>query len=107
YSDLIIRIKETGETLTVLNGASTNTYYQIKSVGFRDGTTWSWNDVKQFGINGTQEGDTLQLTQAGGSGEGDAVRLATLDQAPALTAEDFIVGVALPTDGFFKTVFRK
>ncbi|MDL2322189.1 hypothetical protein LJC47_07605, partial [Desulfosarcina sp. OttesenSCG-928-B08] len=226
YADLVIRINETGETLTILNGASTNAYYQIKSVEFGDGTIWSWNDVKQFGINGihgTQEGDTLQLSQTGalygssgndtligssgvdrlfggagddilvggggndsltggagsdvfvfdaalneatnvdtlldfvsgvdriqlspdtfsmlgeegtlnenfftanadgtamksmdyiiyntatgdlfydmdGSGEGAAVRFATLDQAPALTAEDFIVGVAPPTDGFF------
>jgi hypothetical protein len=60
YMDLVIRIKSTGETLTVLNGlsnyyASQGNYYSIQAIEFADGTVW-WHDdiVKQsMSMNGT------------------------------------------------------
>jgi Ca2+-binding RTX toxin-like protein len=50
YSDLIIRIKSTGETITVLNGmlyntANSSNYYSIQSIEFADGTVWEWSDI--------------------------------------------------------------
>lgn len=37
--DLVIVIKATGETLTILNGAGTDANYQLKNVEFADGTS--------------------------------------------------------------------
>jgi Ca2+-binding RTX toxin-like protein len=65
YMDLQVRIKETGETLTVLNGAGNSFYYQIQGVEFSDGTVWNWAQVRQAGLHGNDEAETLTLSEAG------------------------------------------
>jgi Ca2+-binding RTX toxin-like protein len=50
YSDLIIRLKSTGETITILNGmqynvANSSNYYSIQAIEFADGTVWEWSDI--------------------------------------------------------------
>lgn len=50
YMDLILRIKDTGETLTVLNGlygsgANVINSYSIQAIEFADGTVWEWGDI--------------------------------------------------------------
>ncbi|MDR0571830.1 MAG: putative Ig domain-containing protein, partial [Rickettsiales bacterium] len=56
YQNLTIRVKETGETLTVLYGADTVTSsrYQIQAVEFGDGTVWTYAELlKNNGLHGT------------------------------------------------------
>jgi len=65
YMDFVVRIKETGETMTVLNGVNASSYYQIQGIEFGDGTVWSWADVCQAGLHGTAAGESLTLSQAG------------------------------------------
>lgn len=65
YSDLIIRIKDTGETLTVLRGAEGGSFYQIQGVKFSDGTVWSMADIRQAGLHGTSADENLSLVTAG------------------------------------------
>ena len=48
--DLIIRIKDTGETLTVSRGLSwfesgVDNQFSIQAIEFEDGTTWEWRDI--------------------------------------------------------------
>ncbi|MDR1920385.1 MAG: putative Ig domain-containing protein, partial [Candidatus Adiutrix sp.] len=52
YYDLQVRIKATGETLTVLNGGAASINYQIQAVEFADGTSLSWEEVRQAGLHG-------------------------------------------------------
>ncbi len=50
YMDLILRIKDTGETLTIsyaTHGSATNmgNSYSIQALKFADGTVWEWEDI--------------------------------------------------------------
>jgi Ca2+-binding RTX toxin-like protein len=50
YSDLTIRLKSTGETLTIKNGlsasyANAGNSYSIQAIEFADGTMWEWEDI--------------------------------------------------------------
>ena len=49
-SDFIIRIRDTGETLTVYNGlahnvANASNINSVQAVEFADGTVWEWEDI--------------------------------------------------------------
>ncbi|MDR1274802.1 MAG: putative Ig domain-containing protein [Candidatus Accumulibacter sp.] len=69
--DFQIRILETGETMTVLNGVNSAVAYQIQKVEFGDGTEWTWAQVLQASLHGTASGEALTLPGAGGLyGEG-------------------------------------
>jgi Ca2+-binding RTX toxin-like protein len=67
YQNLTVRIKETGETLTVKYGADTQSYgqYQIQAVEFADGTVWTYAELlENNGLHGTEADDTLHIKDA-------------------------------------------
>jgi Ca2+-binding RTX toxin-like protein len=67
YQNLVVRIKETGESLTVLYGADTVNFgaYQIQAIEFGDGTVWSYEDfLKNNGLHGTDNADTMYIKDA-------------------------------------------
>lgn len=78
--DFVIYVKESGETLTVLNGAlaptSTNSY-QIQVVEFADGTSMTYEEIKRDGLHGPDGGGSVTLQESmvfyAGSGD-DSVR---------------------------------
>ena len=58
YTDMIIRIKETGETLTIQRGMSHDSRYWIDAVEFADGTVWE-HDQYMANLSGTEAGEIL------------------------------------------------
>ena len=67
YQDLVIRIKETGETMTVIYGAD-NTFpdYWINGIEFADGTFWTYEEIMQNGLYGTDGNDTIKMKLSSG-----------------------------------------
>lgn len=61
--NLVIRIKDTDETLTIRRGFSTASF-QIQAVEFADNTVWTYAEVLQQGIYGTANNDSISLSQA-------------------------------------------
>jgi Ca2+-binding RTX toxin-like protein len=82
---MTIKIKETGETLTVKRGADYYNMYWIHAVEFGDGTVWEREEIFQNGLHGTGGDEILTLHQAtslsagggddaiSGSGSDDAI----------------------------------
>lgn len=71
YSDLVIRIKSTGETITITRGlssayASIRNSYSIQAVEFADGTLWTYEDIMKRPIL-SDERDKNLFADAGGS----------------------------------------
>jgi hypothetical protein len=71
YMDLVIRIKSTGETLTVFRGLSINKTslsnpYSIQAIEFADGTVWEYADIMKQQIHGADT-DTAIYAEIGGS----------------------------------------
>ena len=73
YQDLVITIKATGETMTILEGAGASSYYWLNAVEFGDGTVWEREDIFANGLKGTDGDDTITLSIAGTlfAGDGD------------------------------------
>ena len=94
--DLVIRIKETGETMTVINGAGNNTSYWLHAVEFGDGTVWELNDICSNGVHGTAGNDTLTLFSAGtlygGNGDDNLYGTAGNDILYGGEGNDFLEG---------------
>ncbi|WP_310599361.1 calcium-binding protein, partial [Desulfobulbus sp.] len=61
YFDLIIRIRDTGESMTLLRGAD----YQLQGVEFSDGTVWSMDDICQAGLHSSDADEKLSLVAPG------------------------------------------
>ena len=64
--DFVILIKDTGETLTVINGAlmiGGTIKYQIDEVKFSDGSSMTYAEIKQAGFYGTDGDDTVTLQE--------------------------------------------
>ena len=65
YSDLIIRIKATGETLTIINAiwdADDYNWFSIQAVEFGDGAVMEWDDLMaavRLQLRGTDGNDNL------------------------------------------------
>ncbi|MDR2549438.1 MAG: putative Ig domain-containing protein [Desulfobulbus sp.] len=59
--DLIIRIRDTGETMTLLRG----TDYQLRGVEFSDGTVWTLAEICQAGLHSSDAGEKLTLVAPG------------------------------------------
>jgi Ca2+-binding RTX toxin-like protein len=74
--DLVIHVKETGETLTVYQGADTIDYsrHQVQAVEFGDGTVRTYAELlKDNGLHGTDGNDTMYIKDAlDGSLDGEA-----------------------------------
>ncbi len=78
YTDLIIRIKDTGETLTIdkaigSNITNANNYYSIQGIAFADGTVWEWADIVKRPVtimdsSGSVYADTLGSFIIGNAG---------------------------------------
>ena len=64
YNDMVIRIKETGEIMTVLRGMDSDSRYWITAIEFADGTVWERNEYMTY-LTGTDESETLAITTAG------------------------------------------
>lgn len=75
-TDFRIRIKDTGETITVINGLHSNAPYRIQAVEFGDGSRLTLGEILyNEGIQGTSENDRMMVGVAGGTkyfaGDGD------------------------------------
>ena len=55
--DLVLRINETGDTMTIPNWFEDMN--KIESIQFSDGTVWGVDDIKQLGLQGTEGDDIL------------------------------------------------
>ena len=71
YYNLIIRIKDTGETLTVANAIYSSTSrnnYSIEAIEFGDGTTLGWAELETSGlltVYGTEAAETMDASRLG------------------------------------------
>jgi Ca2+-binding RTX toxin-like protein len=68
--DLIIRFKNTGETLTVTGGFATahtnqQNSYSIQAICFANGTVWEWEDIIQQPIHFRDSGGNYALVEGG------------------------------------------
>ena len=69
--NLIIRIKDTGETITVRGAISNSTaqnYNSIEAIEFADGTVMEWAELEESGLltmRGGEGGDTLEAGRLG------------------------------------------
>jgi Ca2+-binding RTX toxin-like protein len=104
-SNFVVRIKETGESLTVLNGLNGNSLYGVDSVEFGDGTVWTLAQVLANGLHGTAADENLALPQAGalhGGGGNDRlyhdILLFATDVPAVLYAAGCDLTVAQPQD---------
>jgi Ca2+-binding RTX toxin-like protein len=69
YQNLTIRIRATGETLTVRYGTEEmdGGRYRIQAVEFADGTVWDFDRILRVsGLHGTAGNDTLHVRDGGG-----------------------------------------
>ena len=66
-NNFVVRIKETGETMTVINGLVMNSNSSsttgIQSIEFGDGTSMSWDEIRLSGLHGTDGDDVITLPQ--------------------------------------------
>lgn len=64
YAHLVIRIKDTGETLTIQNAIKADTLpagnsYAIQAIEFGDGTIWEWADILKMPMTMTGDSATI------------------------------------------------
>jgi len=86
-ASLILRIRDTGEELKLLNVISSASN-SIESVVFADGTTWSSTDLRNRTLIGTLGGDTLAGTAAADMISGRSGN----DKLSGLAGDDVISG---------------
>ena len=82
--NFVVRIKETGETLTILNGMNGDSRYNVQAVEFGDGRTLTFTEILINGLHGTEDKDIFRLYQPGtlyGSEENDILTGSSGDDA--------------------------
>ncbi|WP_041245445.1 putative Ig domain-containing protein [Geotalea uraniireducens] len=64
--DLILTIKDTGDSVTIRNhflenypGAPEHHDYEVELIEFADGTKWTWNTLRDMLLTGTDGADTI------------------------------------------------
>ena len=62
-ANLVVTIKDTGETMTILNGLNSNETYHIQAVEFADGKAMTMNQIRADGLHGTDARETITLNQ--------------------------------------------